>query len=79
VNARTETDKHVDDRVRAEKMEPASKEVADAWLAYAQHLRRRGLFHAPASDRLLQLKQQIGPDQEMFGLREWELSLLKTR
>jgi hypothetical protein len=44
-------------------MKTASKEVADAWLAYAQDLRRRGLLRAPASDRLLQLKHQVGSDQ----------------
>jgi hypothetical protein len=37
-------------------MEPAPKEIADARLRDAQHLRRCCLLQAQASDRLLQLK-----------------------
>ena len=62
-NTDTEAGEHVNERVSAEQVDPASKQVTYPRLRYAENFCHLGLFEASRRDQFLDLDHQIRPNQ----------------
>ena len=60
---------HIDQRIGAKEIDPASEQVADARLGYAENFCQLSLRKATRRDHLLKPDHQVRPDNEVLGLR----------
>ena len=65
---RAKPSQHIDERVRAEEVDPPTEEIADARLGYTEYLRGCLLLEAAGCDEPLQLDHKVRSDQQMLGL-----------
>ena len=67
-HANSKPGQHVDQSVRAEQIDATAEEIADSRLGDPQHLGDLGLFEPAGGDGLLQVNEEVRPDQEVLGL-----------
>ena len=67
-NCSAESGQHVDERVRTEKVDPSTEEIADARLSHTEYLGRGSLLETARLDEFLYLYHEIRANQQMFGL-----------
>lgn len=62
-HADTQTGEHVDERVSAEKVDPAPKQVTHPRLCYTENFGHLGLLEASGFDQLLDVDHQVRPNE----------------
>jgi hypothetical protein len=67
-NTDTEADEHIDERVSAEQVEPASKKVTYPRLGHTENLCHLGLPEVSRRNKFLDLDHQVGSDEQVLGL-----------
>ena len=63
-----EVSEHVDQHVGAEKINPATEQVAHTRLRDSENLGRFRLFQTTGADDVLDMNHQVGANLEVFGL-----------
>jgi hypothetical protein len=76
-HAHPEARKHVDQRVRAEQVDATPQQIAHAGLRNAKYPCDLHLRHVSGVDRLLQVDEQIGADEEVLGFFSREPEIAK--
>jgi hypothetical protein len=65
-HAHAEPCQHIDQAVRAEEIDTAAQQVADARLSDVQHRRSLDLGQRSRRECFLELEEQVGADQQVF-------------
>ena len=77
-NTDAEAGEHVDERVSAEQVYPAPKQVTHPRLGHAENFCYLGLLEVSRRDHLLDLDHQVRPNEQVLGLGRGKAEIPKN-